>query len=201
MAEHDQTRLLAEHAARLKKIYAKHKAGRKLTTEELTVLGAEPEAEPKLEVYDSINSAAAATGIPKPTLQRWKRQGCPAFRNSRVYGEELELYRQAQGESATEPHALDKGSWDALRSKQNYEREQWEFARDRGEYTSNKVFAENLMALGSEQKALLRQKLENEFPALIPGLEPEQRAEVKKLCRQLVDELCRRHQRLVDQWK
>jgi len=37
------------------------------------------------DAYDSIGSCAAATGIPVPTLKHAKRQGCVAFRGSRVY--------------------------------------------------------------------------------------------------------------------
>jgi hypothetical protein len=37
------------------------------------------------DVYDSIASCAGATGIPITTMKHAKRQGCPAFRGSRVH--------------------------------------------------------------------------------------------------------------------
>jgi hypothetical protein len=37
------------------------------------------------DAYDSIGACAAATGIPVSTLKHAKRQGCSAFRGSRVY--------------------------------------------------------------------------------------------------------------------
>ncbi|HNQ88399.1 MAG TPA: hypothetical protein PKM73_07295 [Verrucomicrobiota bacterium] len=38
-----------------------------------------------LDAYDSIGACAAATGIPISTIKHAKRQGCSAFRGSRVY--------------------------------------------------------------------------------------------------------------------
>ncbi|HNQ90858.1 MAG TPA: hypothetical protein PKM73_19765 [Verrucomicrobiota bacterium] len=38
-----------------------------------------------LDAYDSIGACAAATGIPLSTIKHAKRQGCSAFRGSRVY--------------------------------------------------------------------------------------------------------------------
>ena len=37
------------------------------------------------DAYDSLGACAAATGIPVSTLKNAKRQGCSAFRGSRVY--------------------------------------------------------------------------------------------------------------------
>lgn len=37
------------------------------------------------DAYDSIGACAAATGIPVSTIKHAKRQGCSAFRSSRVY--------------------------------------------------------------------------------------------------------------------
>jgi len=37
------------------------------------------------DAYDSIASCAAATGIPSTAIRHAKRNGCPAFRGSRVY--------------------------------------------------------------------------------------------------------------------
>ncbi len=37
------------------------------------------------DAYDSIGACSAATGIPVSTLKHAKRQGCSAFRGSRVY--------------------------------------------------------------------------------------------------------------------
>jgi hypothetical protein len=37
------------------------------------------------DAYDSLGSCASATGIPVTTLKHAKRQGCAAFRGSRVY--------------------------------------------------------------------------------------------------------------------
>lgn len=58
-----------------------------------------------------------------------------------------------------------------------------------------------LVELAAKQQSLLRQKIENEHPALVPGLDPAQRAELRRLGKQLVDTLCAETQRLVAAWK
>lgn len=196
----DQSKLLQEHAGRLKRIVAKHKAGKKLTQEELEILGARGAGAGQEEVYDSIKAAAAALGVPKYVIQRAKASGqcTDAFRGSRVYiTENLKLWLEA---ADVEPTDQDKGYWEACIAKQKFEHLEWENARARGEFVTKKAFASDLMELGSEQKALVRQKLENEYPGLCPGMEPGQRAELKKLGRELADEICRRMQRLVEKW-
>jgi hypothetical protein len=61
--------------------------------------------------------------------------------------------------------------------------------------------AGDLRTLAETQKGILRQKLEIEYPALIGGLSPEQRAELRKKGKELVDDLAKRMQRLVDKWE
>lgn len=191
----DQARLLAEHVQRLKPILEKHKAGKKLTRDELALL----KSPPPVPVYDSLKSAASALGLPLYLLKRAKKEITAAFRGSRVYlTDDLRLWLDAQD---TEPVTQDKSYWDAANAKQKFDHDAWRFEVERSLYKPKKEFAAELIALGAAQKALLRQKLENEFPALVPGLEPAQRASLKSLARQLADELCRRMQRLVDSWK
>ena len=36
-------------------------------------------------IFDSISNCSSVTGIPKSILLSAKRNGCPAFRNQRVY--------------------------------------------------------------------------------------------------------------------
>lgn len=197
MATPDQARILAEHVQRLQPLIAKHKAGKKLTPEELEVLGAQKE----VPVFDSMKAAEAALGVPRHVLQRAKASGqCPdAFRGSRVYAtENLQLWLDA---ADTQPNDQDKSYWDSAISKQKLADMVWESDRKKGEYISKQLLAADLMQLASEQKALLRQKLENEYPGLVPAINPEQRAELKKLGRALADDICKRMQRLVDKWK
>lgn len=48
-------------------------------------------------VYDSVESAAAALQVEKSLLQKFKRQGCPAFRGSRVYEDEFNEWLKSRG--------------------------------------------------------------------------------------------------------
>lgn len=69
-----------------------------------------------------------------------------------------------------------------------------------GRYVLRGDIARALSGLATGQRALLRQKLENEFPALLSGLDPGQRAELRKLGKELVDRICAESQRLADGW-
>lgn len=154
-----------------------------------------------VQVFDSIKAAAAGLGVAKYLLQRAKASGqCnDAFRGSRVYGtENLRLWIEA---ADSEPKEQDKAYWDSCIAKQEFEHREWKNAKERGEFVAKSVFAGAVMELASEQKSLVRQKLENEYPGLVQGLEPAQRAELKKVGRALADDICRRMQRLVDKWK
>lgn len=154
------------------------------------------------QVFDSLKAAEAGLGVPKFLLQRAKASGdcADAFRGSRVYvTDNLTLWLEAAEEGG--PTEKDKSYWEGACSKQKFQDMVWEAARKRGEYVEKKVFAADLMALGSGQKALIRQKLESEYPGLCPGLEPAQRAELKKLGRALADDISRRMQALVDKWQ
>jgi len=52
---------------------------------------------PKQPAYfDSQASAAAALKIDTYELREAKRQGCPAFRSGRIYGDEYLNWRQAR---------------------------------------------------------------------------------------------------------
>lgn len=70
-----------------------------------------------------------------------------------------------------------------------------------GAYAPRAQLAQELVTLATEQKTMLRQKLENEYPALLPGLDETQRAEARRLGKTLVDQLCQSCQRLVDKWQ
>lgn len=72
-----------------------------------------------------------------------------------------------------------------------------ELAILRGDHTANTVFLEELGKMTSDLTSLLRQKLENEYPALTQG---KSLAECRELGRALVDQIFARCQRLADLW-
>jgi hypothetical protein len=192
--------------ADLANILKKAKSGKPLTKYERDLIAESEVKEEEQKYFDSMKQAAAALGLPLSLLKKAKRAGCTAFQGSRVYREDLLAWVEAAGGQALHPNGAeggreeDKGYWEGRIARQKFEREAWEFSKARGEYTKNSIFSGELLALAGSSKALLRQKLENEYPGLCPGLEGDQRAFLKKVGRELVDELCERMQRLVDKW-
>jgi hypothetical protein len=148
--------------------------------------------------FDSIASAAAALQIPVDTLRAAKSAGAPGFRGSRVYPADLVPWLQAQDKGALQD---DKRTLERKKLLLQCERIAFQNDVERGRYVEKSVFVSALIQLGSEQKALLRQKLESELPGVIPGLEAGQRSEAKSFCKRVVDDVCGRTQRLVDKWK
>lgn len=148
---------------------------------------------------DSMEAAAAMLGRSLVLLQRLKAMGCPAFRGSRVYLDEVELYI---AENDVEPiereiEANDALSLDLKRRKlmiQDELHRKLRFANDveEGKYIAVQGIADLVGAIAMEIKGTLRRKLEEEGP---DRLAMRDRTEVTKAMRQIVDEICEQFQR------
>jgi hypothetical protein len=66
--------------------------------------------EKKIKIYDSIKQAAAHENMSRDMLIALKDRGCPAFRNSRVYADELWAWIRENGDKLSEhqPKTLDE---------------------------------------------------------------------------------------------
>jgi hypothetical protein len=146
--------------------------------------------------FDSMDQASAAMKIPKETLQRIKAKGCPAFRGSRIYEQELRDYMDANAEQF-------KTSGDDTESIKNRKAfEDWrkvKLANDKeeGKLIVRKLVSMRLHELSAGQLTLLRQRLENELPAQVAGLDP---ASARIIFKRVVDEICGKMQVLVKDW-
>jgi hypothetical protein len=152
--------------------------------------------------FDSIKAAAAGMGVPVDVLRTAKDEGAPGFRGSRVYPLELAPWLEKWLNKKPEIGAVeDKRTLELQKLKWQIKTVQLKYEVELGTLVEKSVFVSLLIQLVSEQKGLLRQKLESELPGLIPGLDPEQRAYVKQFCKGVTDDMCGRNQRLVDKWK
>lgn len=92
----------------------------------------------------------------------------------------------------------DKKAADARRAEADAEMAEIELAKLKGTAIGADVMGQRLIELAGKQQALLRSKLENEYPLVVAGMEP---AEVRKKGKELVDQLCQLMQQLVEEWK
>jgi len=187
----DTSQLIARHAARLKKLLARHKAGKKLSPEELKLLGAGADSTDAADrvptSYDSMASAAAALDIPKGTLQWAKDQGAPGFKGSRVYPLLL-LPWLANANKEKGERRLDKRSLECELLQEKLEALREQRARARGLFIEWAAVEQWQLGLAQRLKLELSAKLKNELPPKLEGLRaPEIAAKMDGLIGELVD--------------
>lgn len=134
--------------------------------------------------YDSMASAAAAMGISKDVLAQAKRKGAPGFRGSRVFGKEV-LAWLADHKEELNPKNERAGVQLKILLEQH---RKLKLANDQKE---SKVIPVEWVetkwaAIGAKVMTVLRQKLENEYPSLVCGLDP---AQARVYGKRLVDEI------------
>lgn len=138
--------------------------------------------------------AAAATGISKASLKRAKEKGCPAFKGSRVDGTALREWLKENESSLHE-------SGEVILKDQKLAEEVRKL-RIRNDKDEEKTIpkgklAADLHALAADQLQLLRQRLENELPATVAGLDP---SSARIIFKRVVDEIAGKMQQLVTRW-
>ncbi len=116
-----------------------------------------------LPVFDSISSCAGATGIPVPSLRKWKRAGCPAFQASRVSLAVLLEWL------FTGDHKDSGVDWPLRLKKAQAERAELQLAKDRETVVEKADVIAQVRELNAKARAVLQQKLEVELPARCAG--------------------------------
>jgi hypothetical protein len=147
-------------------------------------------------VADSMEAASALTGIHRDIIARAKAAGCPAFRGSRVYVDELVEWLEENAESLpTGNTVLDEINQEIQRQKLR----KITFANnvEEGRYIRREDQAAQILALGIALKNTLRKKLEEELPDKLAN---RSREEVLHLARELMDEICRLFREGTKQW-
>lgn len=186
-------------------ILAKLRAGKVLTDREEKRLrayqerqegGANPD-DVAGKVADSMEQAAALSGYSKDRLQLAKQHGCPAFRGSRVYVDELVEWMTENGDSLpTGNTELDALNLEIAREKLRKAR----FANEleQGGWIRRTEVAETAEALGLDLKATLRKRLEEELPDRLANRPTE---EIRPILERVVDELCEKFRERAKLWK
>lgn len=155
-------------------------------------------------VADTMEQAAGMlAGEPDPAqrltreqIARAKAAGCIAFRGGRVYVDELLTWWDEFGaELATGNSELDALNTEIAREKLRAVRFKNEV--DEGKYVLREDEAARIEALGIELQAVLRKRLEEEFPDRQAN---RTREEIQAINRDLVDELCRQFQEGTRRW-
>lgn len=127
-----------------------------------------------------------------------KECGCPAFRGSRVYIDDLEAWISDHPE--VEQWEKDLAEVDRLEVEIRRERlRKIRFQNDveQGNYIAKSLLAPALIQLGNEQKAVLRSLLEETLPERIEG---KSAADCRISLRAVVDELCARFHAGTKHW-
>jgi hypothetical protein len=134
-----------------------------------------------LPVYDSLAACAGATKIPAPTLRKWKRAGCPAFKGSRV---SLAGLLQWLFNGTQEDDGVD---WPLRLRKAQAERAELQLAKERETVVEKADVIAQIREFNAKARAALQQKLEVELPARCAG---QPAADIMRESKMLLREIC-----------
>jgi len=132
--------------------------------------------------------AAALTGLSLSVLKWAKKSGCPAFRATRVYLDELREWLDAHRSDLDSDKSITKEQADIRLKLLRYDREKFKFEVEKKLYRSRAEIEADIKQIAQMQRALLQRKLESELPARLVGLGV---IEITEAMRQTVDEVCR----------
>jgi hypothetical protein len=197
--------------ANLTNIVRKVKAGKPLSAAELKLVRADEEEqnpnplripepsspEDKHRAFDSIAAAAAwlapqldlTPNRAKTLLRSAKKAGLPGFRGSRVYAADLmpALGRWLKSQEHSPAGLETKEELECRRLRGLCEKIEFQNKVEQGDFAALAELNPIVIEIESRTTALLRQKLENEFPVAAAGQEP---SVIRVLGKRLVDDIC-----------
>jgi hypothetical protein len=133
-----------------------------------------PGGNKKRAVCESIGIASVRTGIPIDVLRAARAAGCPNFRGGRVYCDGLVEWISANGAAIQSAVEAEAPAGSLKEQKLSEEIRKLKLANDIKARVLVNV-AKCVEAHAKEKAALiaiLRQKLENEYPVAVAGLDP-----------------------------
>lgn len=132
-------------------------------------------------------------------LKMAKNAGCPGFDDHhRVDCDQVIAWiEDPNNQAVLNSPVARKAHAEARHEELKVERIEFRNGIERGRYYEKQEIAGRLLKLAADQTTILRQKIENEFPALVHGKALE---EIREEGRRLVDSLHAQMQLLVAEW-
>ena len=179
-------------------------SGRTLSTTERAIVRsvADGESVPADGWAKNQVELAAALGVNRRTVARWRKvegnPGCESDGRMNVGVWREWAKRQGHKFDEEDDKRLNKGRLEAERLLKLNTLLDLKIKEVRGELISVATVEGMLSELGATIVALLRQKLENEWPISCAGLEP---AQIRVRGKAMVDDICGRLQKAVEPWE
>lgn len=129
-----------------------------------------PANSPGFRVFSSMATAAAALKVPKATLQKLKRDGCPAFVGSRVKEDQILPWLQAQEAMGENDLGDDKESLERRFLMVRIERQQLAYRKESDALIEMAEVESFIKSAQERIKSILSDKLKNELPPKLEGL-------------------------------
>jgi hypothetical protein len=148
-----------------------------------------------LPVVDSLKTASASWGFTVDILKQCKKAGCPAFRHGRIYHKEFIKWFDENRDKIESQDP--KREWEIRRLKAQCRQIEFRQKVEEGNYTANDKIYASIAHAAQRMKAVLRQKLEVEYPTLLAGADVTEHR-IKGL--ELVDEICKIFSDGTDKW-
>lgn len=148
-----------------------------------------PEPDKERDIFDSMTQLAGAKGISVDLIRRSKNLGCPAFRTDKRIS--WAILQPWLVEHAEELQAVDddnKSAWILRKLKAETRREEFKEQSEKGAFLPKAEVAQQLIALGTSTKAVLKDTLENELPPKLVGLSEIQ---ARELLTKACDKICK----------
>jgi len=133
-----------------------------------------------MNIFDNYGQLEAHLGIPKKLLQRAKKLGCPGFRNTKMYADQiapwLEQNKKLIETTQTEP--TEKLKRKELENKIILQ--ELKIEEERRNTINVKVLDEFITGFGIQLGATLKSKIVKELPPRVVGLNEEKATELCK---------------------
>ena len=149
-------------------------------------------------VADSIAAAAGMTEYSERLIQRAKGLGCPAFRGSRVYVDELAAYIEENNLEALERAFAEDDEITVEIKRERLRNIRFRNDVEESKYIPKERIAGMVQDLGADLKRRLRAALEDDLPPRIQGKAAE---DIRPVMRETVDALCNQFAKGTKAWR
>lgn len=190
-----------DRAAAIAAAIKKHREGKPLSDEELKLISGENENQGQNRIFPNLKAAATGLKDLKITLailRKSRDANCPAIRaNGTIHEPEFREWWATHAGEVLKGGRHDKTYWQTLKAKEDYIKARDFNKTQSGKYIESAAIAADLSTCAAEQKGILRQKLENELPSDLVGLDV---ITIRAKMRDVVDQVCIAMAPLLSKW-